>query len=75
MARLSHSDLEAVLRVVQEVSRARTRDEFSRVAVTELAALIRSDALALNELDPSAGRIATSPNPSHLLRRRSSMQF
>src|ERR1700677_2720136 len=58
MARLTHSDLEAVLRVAQEVSRARTRDEFSRVAVTELAELVRSDVLALNEVDPSAGRIS-----------------
>lgn len=63
MARLTHSDLEAVLRVVQEVSRARTRDEFSRVAVTELAELVRSDALALNEVDPNAGRISYIAEP------------
>ena len=63
MARLTHSDLEAVLRVAQEVSRARTRDEFSRVAVTELAALVRSDVLALNEVDPSAGRISYIAEP------------
>ena len=63
MARLTHSDLEAVLRVAQEVSRARTRDEFSRVAVTELAELVRSDVLALNEVDPSAGRISYIAEP------------
>ena len=63
MARLTHSDLEAVSRVVQEVSRARTHDEFSRVAVTELAALVRSDVLALNEVDPSAGRLSYVAEP------------
>ena len=62
MARLTHSDLEAVLRVVQEVSRA-DADEFSRVAVTELAELVRSDALALNEVDPNAGRISYIAEP------------
>jgi DNA-binding CsgD family transcriptional regulator len=63
MARLTHSDLESVLRVVQEVTRARTRDEFSRIAVTELAELVRSDALALNEIDPTAGRISLVAEP------------
>ena len=75
MARLTHSDLEAVLHVVQEVSRARTRDEFSRVAVTELATLVRSDVLALNEVDPSAGRISYIASRTHLLRRRGSNHF
>ena len=63
MARLTHSDLEAVLRLVQEVSPARTCDEFSRVAVTELAELVRSDVLTLNEVDPSAGRISYIAEP------------
>ena len=63
MARLTHSDLEAVLRVAQEVNRARTRDEFSRVALRELAELVRSDVLALNEVDPSVGRISYIAEP------------
>jgi DNA-binding CsgD family transcriptional regulator len=63
MARLTHVDLEKVLGVVQNVSEARTRDEFSRVAVTELAGLVPSDALALNEVDPSTGRISYIAEP------------
>jgi DNA-binding CsgD family transcriptional regulator len=63
MARLTHADLEKVLGVVQNVSEARTRDEFSRVAVTELAGLVPSDALALNEVDPSTGRISYIAEP------------
>ena len=52
MARLTHSDLEKVLAVVQCVSRARSPDEFSRAAVSELARLVPSDVLAL-PLKPS----------------------
>lgn len=63
MARLSHSDLEQVLGVVQIVGQARSPDEFSRVAVTQLAKLVPSDALALNEVDPEAGRISYVAEP------------
>jgi hypothetical protein len=63
MARLTHSDLEKVLGVARSVSEARSGDDFSRVAVTELAVLVPSDALALNEVDPSTGRISYIAEP------------
>jgi DNA-binding CsgD family transcriptional regulator len=63
MVGLSQSDLESVLRVVHQVGEARDPDEFSRVAVKQLAGLVPCDAIALNEVDPEAARLSYVAEP------------
>jgi len=53
---LSHGDLVRVLSVIEAVGEARDPDEFSRVALEQVARVIPSDAVSINEVEPSAGR-------------------
>jgi hypothetical protein len=50
MVALARADLEKALRVVQMVGASRDPNEFSRVVVSQLAALVPSDVAALNEV-------------------------
>ena len=54
---MTQTDFERVLDVVRLVGEARDPDEFAVVAVKQLAGLVPSDAIALNEVDPEAGRL------------------
>ena len=63
MVRLRHGDLERVLTVVRGVASARDPDEFARAAVTQLAEVIPSDVVTMNEVDPSAGRTVFTMEP------------
>jgi DNA-binding CsgD family transcriptional regulator len=56
MVRLGNADFEAVLNVVRAVTAARDPDEFSRLVIKQVANLIPSDAVSINEVDPEAGR-------------------
>jgi DNA-binding CsgD family transcriptional regulator len=64
MVRLGRSDLEGVLGVVRVVAGARDPDEFSRAVITEIAALIPSDVVTINEVDPEAGRTVYLAEPA-----------
>jgi hypothetical protein len=63
MVRLEHMEFEDVLNVVRAVGDARGPAEFSRVVVSQLAKLIPSDAVALNEVDPLTGRTTYVAEP------------
>jgi DNA-binding CsgD family transcriptional regulator len=64
MVRLEHADFEAVLSLVRAVAGTRDPDEFSRVAIAQVAALIPSDVVTMNEVDPEAGRTAFMAEPA-----------
>ena len=63
MVRLGLDDFEGVLRVVRAVGSARHPDEFSRTAITEIASLIPSDVVTINEVDPGAERMVYLAQP------------
>jgi DNA-binding CsgD family transcriptional regulator len=64
MVRLGHGDFEAVLNVVRAVAATRDPDEFSRVAITQIAGLIPADVVTINEVDPEAGRMVYLAEPA-----------
>ena len=63
MVRLRHSEYERVLNVVQVVGAARDPDEFSRAVIKQVAGLIPSDVVTINEVDPAAGRTVYLAEP------------
>jgi hypothetical protein len=64
MDRLEHGDFEAVLNVVRAVAATRDPDEFARIAIRQVAALIPSDVVSMNEVDPEAGRTVYLAEPA-----------
>jgi DNA-binding CsgD family transcriptional regulator len=63
MVRLGNADFEAVLQVVRTVTAARDPDEFSRLVIKQVADLIPSDVVSINEVDPEAGRAVYLAEP------------
>jgi DNA-binding CsgD family transcriptional regulator len=63
MVRLGNADFEAVLNVVRAVTAARDPDEFSRLVIKQVADLIPSDVVSINEVDPEAGRAVYLAEP------------
>lgn len=63
MVRLSERDHRDLLHAIHEVAASSTRDTFARVALQQLAGLIRSDVTSLNEVDPGAGRLVFFAEP------------
>src|SRR5665213_2709250 len=64
MVRLEHGDFEAVLNVVRAVAATRDPDQFSRIVITQVAGLIPSDVVTINEVDPEAGRTVYLAEPA-----------
>jgi DNA-binding CsgD family transcriptional regulator len=64
MDRLGRDDFERVLGVARALAAARHPDEFSRTAVTAIAALIPSDVVTINEVDPESGRTVYLAEPA-----------
>jgi DNA-binding CsgD family transcriptional regulator len=63
MVRLGSSDFEGVLNAVRVVGAARDPDEFSRAVIKQVAGLIPSDVVTINEVDPEAGRTVYMAEP------------
>jgi DNA-binding CsgD family transcriptional regulator len=64
MAELTGSDLERVLTVVRSVGEAQSPDAFSQVVIEQVAALVPSDVVTFNEVDPVAGRLVFLMEPT-----------
>jgi DNA-binding CsgD family transcriptional regulator len=64
MAGLAGGDLEAVLSVVRSVGEAQNPDAFAQVVIEQVAALIPSDVVTFNEVDPVAGRLVFLMEPT-----------
>jgi hypothetical protein len=63
MVRLGNADFEGVLNVVRAVTAAHDSDEFSRLVIKQVADLIPSDVVSINEVDPEAGRAVYLAEP------------
>jgi len=63
MVRLGHGEFKEVLAVVRAVSAARDPIEFSRTAIQQVARLVPSDVVTINEVDPESGRTAYMAEP------------
>ncbi len=62
-ARLEARDYEAVLEVVRVVSSARDPIELSQLLVEQVARLLPSDVVTMNQVDPVAGRVIYAVEP------------
>jgi len=63
MAGLEGDDFEKVLTAVRTVGEARDPDEFSRVVIEQVAALVPCDVVTFNEVDPVAARAVFISDP------------
>ena len=63
MVRLAPRDFERVLSAVRLVGEAEDPDVFSQVAIEQVAALVPSDVVTFNEVDPVAGRLVFVAEP------------
>ena len=64
MTRLRSGDLQSILEAVREVGRAPDPDAFTRSVVQQVARLVLSDFVAVNEVDPDLGRVVYMTEPS-----------
>jgi DNA-binding NarL/FixJ family response regulator len=64
MTRLGSGDLASILEAVREVGNARDPDAFTRSVVQQVARLVPSDFVAVNEVDPDLGRVVYMTEPS-----------